>query len=49
MIILVGNRMCSLGLEEREVGSFRNLTWLYIPFMLAGRGSTVKQERVNWR
>lgn len=48
MIILVGNRMCPLGLEEREAGIFWNLTWLYLPYMLAGRGGSVRHEKMDW-
>ena len=43
MIVPAENRMCPTGFEEREVGSFRNLIWLYMPYMLAGRGSLVRQ------
>lgn len=35
-------------LEDREVGSFQNLTWLSLPHMLARGGSTVRHERMNW-
>ena len=48
MIIPVENKMCSPGLEEREVGSFRNLTQLYIPYMLAKGSSTVRHEEIQW-
>ena len=35
MIESVGNRaLPTIGFEEREPGSFRNLTWLYIPHTL---------------
>ena len=36
MTILVEKKPCSPGFEERDVGSFRNLTGLYILYMLAG-------------
>ena len=42
MMLLEENRMYPPGLEEREVGSFRNLTGLCIPYMLAMGGSTVR-------
>ena len=45
MIESVGNRaLPTIGFEEREPGSFRNLTWLYIPYMLARGGSTARHE-----
>lgn len=31
-----------------EGGSFRNLTWLYVLYFLAGGGSTVECEEMNW-
>lgn len=36
------------GLEDREVGSFRNLTWLYTPYMLAGEDSLVRHKDMDW-
>lgn len=45
MIIPVRNRTCSPGLEVRKVGSFRNLTSLYILYMLAGRESIVRHKK----
>ena len=45
MIIPMGNGTCSPGLEVRKVGSFRNLSWLYILYMLAGRGSIVRPKK----
>lgn len=42
IIIPVGNKICSSGLEEREVGNFRNLTWLCIQNILLVGGSTVR-------
>ena len=47
MILLVKNRMCYSGFEERRVGSFRNLTWWCTPEMLARGGSTVRGEVVT--
>ena len=47
MIILVEYRMCLPGLRETEVGSFRNLTWVYIPSMLGGRNSIVRHEEMD--
>lgn len=43
------NRICPLGLEEREVGSFRNLTWLCLSSMMAGGAisSTVRCEEMG--
>lgn len=32
-----GKKKCPPGLEKREVGGFRNLTWLYTPYILPGR------------
>ena len=48
MIVPVENRMCPSGLEEREVGSFRNLTWLCILHMLVREGSMIKHEEMVW-
>lgn len=47
-IMPVGNRTCPPGLEEREVSSLRNLTWFYIPSMLARGGSAVRLEEMDW-
>lgn len=41
-------RLCPFGLEERETGSFRNLTWLNGPSMLANGGGTVRWEEMDW-
>lgn len=38
--------MCPPGSEEMEFGSFRELTWLFIPYMLAGGDSTVRCEEM---
>lgn len=38
------NRIFPPGLEEREAGIFRKLTWLYKAYMLARDSSTVKCE-----
>lgn len=46
-IVPMESRTCPAGLEKREAGSFRNLTGLYIPCMLARRGSTVRQEEME--
>lgn len=35
MIALVEDRSRTPGLEKRETGSFRNLTWLCTPYLLA--------------
>lgn len=43
-----GNTTCPPGLEEREVGSLRNLIWLCSPYALArGRGA-VRLEETAW-
>lgn len=42
MMVPVGNRMYPSGLKKREVGSFRDLTWLNIPNTLAGGGNIVR-------
>lgn len=34
MMVPVQNRACPSGLEDKEISSFRNLTWLYIPYVL---------------
>lgn len=47
MIILLGNRRYQLGLEQREVGSCRNLTWLCIPYLLARGGSFVRDGKMD--
>lgn len=36
------------GLEEKEVGSFGNLTSSSIPYILAGGNSAVRNEEVDW-
>lgn len=38
MVTAVENKICPPCLEEREVGSFGNLTSLCIPYLLAGVG-----------
>lgn len=43
MAVPVENRMCPSGFKEREVGSVRNLTCLYMPYVMAGGSSTVRQ------
>lgn len=48
MITPVENTVCLSDLEGRGVGSFRNLTWLYVPYMLAGGGSTARREGTDW-
>lgn len=48
MILPVEKRVCPPGIEERGPGSFRNMTWLYIPCMLAGGDSTVRREEMDW-
>lgn len=48
MIIPVENGSCSPDLEKREAGSFRNLTSLCIPYMLARGGSTIRCEEMDW-
>ena len=45
MIALVEDRSRTPGLEKREMGSFRNLTWLCKPYMLARGGCAVRRER----
>lgn len=47
MFVLAENKMHLVGLKEREVGSFRNLTWFYIPYMQAREGSTVRCEEMD--
>ena len=47
VILSVKNRTYPPSLEKREVGSFRNLIQLYIPYMLAKEGSTVRHEEVE--
>lgn len=37
MIVPAENRKCPPGREEREIGVFRNLSWLYVPHVLPGR------------
>ena len=41
-------KWCPPGLRERQVGSFRKLTWLCIPHMLAGGGSAVRPVKMDW-
>ena len=49
MIVLVGKKNVPLSLEEGGVaGSFRNLTWLYITYILDEGGSLVRCEEMNW-
>ena len=48
MIVSARDRMCPLGLEKREIGSFRKLTWLYIQYMLSRGGSPVRCEEMDW-
>lgn len=48
MIAPVENRIYPPGLEEREVGSFRNLTLLFIPYSLAGGSNTIRMGRWTW-
>lgn len=38
------NRTCAFGLEEREVGSLRDVIWLFVPYMLAGE----RCEEMDW-
>lgn len=45
MIVPVEDRMCPPGLEG--VDSVKNLTRLYIPHMLTGRGSTISREEMD--
>lgn len=47
MIKPVGNRMHLSGLEQREVGRFRNVAWSYIPSMLARGSSIVRHEEMD--
>ena len=47
MIVPVENRLCPPGPEEGEVDSFRNLTWLYISYFLAGGGSTKEAKEMD--
>lgn len=47
MIVPVKNRMCPHSLEEREFGSFKNLTWLSIPYMLAREGINVQCKEME--
>lgn len=39
MIVAVENRVCAPGLEERELGSSRNVALLYVPYMLTGEAA----------
>lgn len=48
MITPVENRTFTSCLEEREVGSVRNLTQLCIPYILAKGGSNVRCEETDW-
>lgn len=36
------------GPQEMEVGGFRNLPWLCIPYMLVKAGSSVRHEEMDW-
>lgn len=47
MVLSVENRTSPPGLEKREVDSFRNLTQLYIPSLLAKGDITVRHEKVD--
>lgn len=47
MILPVKNRMCPHSLEEREFGSFKNLTWLSIAHMLAREESNVQCKEME--
>ena len=47
MIALVEDRSRTPGLEKREMGSFRNLTWLCKPYMLARGGCAVRREEMD--
>ena len=47
MTLALEKRLCPLGLEERGAGSFRTVTWLYTPRMLAGGDSTVRHEEMD--
>lgn len=48
MIMVVENRARPSGLEKREDGSFKTLTWSCTLHMLARRGNTVKGEEMDW-
>ena len=37
-----------MALKERDTSSLRNLTWLHMPYMLAGGRSTVRHEEIDW-
>lgn len=39
--------MSIYGLEEKTVDIFRNLTWLYLSYMLVRGGSTVRHEEMG--
>ena len=47
MIALVEDRSRTPGLEKRETGSFRNLTWLRTPYILARGGCAVRREEMD--
>lgn len=47
MIIPMRNRICPYGLEEKEADSSRNLTWLYILYILTRGGSIVRDEEMG--
>lgn len=47
MMVPMENRWCPPDLEKREVGGFRNLTWLCPPYMLATGGSNVRREEMD--
>lgn len=52
MVRAVENKTCPPCLEEREVGSFGNLTSLCIPYLLAGVGwwwgGVGRHKGMNW-
>lgn len=48
LIILVENRTCPPGLEEREIGSFKNLSWFCIPSMLAWPEEEGQEGMKTW-
>lgn len=44
----VENKMCPRGLEEQEIGSFRNLPWSCVPYTMTRRGGTAMHEEADW-
>lgn len=48
MIIPVGNRTCSPDLEARKVGSFRDLTWWHVLYLLAIHGEGALSDIRSW-